>query len=76
MIDPEKQQKVKQHTNLAKYTGIAFQMLATIGIFTLIGYKIDENRNAKKPIFTALFSLFGVIISLVQIIRSLQKKDK
>lgn len=76
MTDPEEQQKVKQNTNLAKYTGIGFQMLATIGIFTLIGYKIDENSNSKRPLFTALFSLFGVIISLVQVVRSLQKKDK
>lgn len=58
------------------YTGMGFQMIATIGLCTFIGYKIDQGRAGEKPWFTALFALFGVGISLYTTIRSLTKQDK
>lgn len=63
----------KKAASFAKYTGIAFQMLATIGVFAFIGYKIDEHRQSEKSIFTALLGLVGVVLSLYQVIRSLNK---
>jgi ATP synthase protein I len=63
----------KEATNFAKYSGIAFQMLAIIGVMTFVGYKIDENQESKQPIFTAVFGLVGVVISLIQVVRSLNK---
>jgi len=50
----------KALSNYARYSAMGFQMFVIIGAFTFIGYKIDENRNAHTPIFTALFSLAGV----------------
>ena len=38
--------KGKETNNFARYSGIAFQMLATIGLFTFIGYKIDEYKGS------------------------------
>ena len=73
MTDFKENKQIKNASNFAKYTGVAFQMLGTIGIMTFIGYKIDENRASEIPIFTAVFGLVGVIISLIQIIRSLTK---
>jgi len=64
-----------QATNFAKYTGIAFQMLATIGVFCFIGYKIDQNRASSKFVFTAILGLVGVIISLISVVRSLNKNN-
>ncbi|MGY0039979.1 AtpZ/AtpI family protein [Pedobacter sp. NJ-S-72] len=72
MSDPQKDKKA---TNFVKYTGIGFQMLATIGIFAFAGYKIDNYRNSEKLIFTALLGLSGVVISLYQIIRQLNSKE-
>ena len=66
----------RETTNFVKYTGVAFQMLATIGLFVFLGYKIDRYRNSTTLIFTALLGLLGVIISLVQLIRSLNKPRK
>lgn len=63
----------KQTPSYIKYSGLAFQMLATIGLMTFIGYKIDENRESKQQIFTAIFGLAGVIISLIQVVKSLSK---
>lgn len=57
----------------AYYTGIGFQMIAVIGIFTFIGNRIDNSRNASTPLFTAFFSLAGVFISLYLVIRSVKK---
>ncbi len=74
MTDPEKGDAGKQANNFAKYTGIAFQMLTTIGLFTFIGYKIDENQPQNKSIYAALLGFVGVVVSLYMVIRSLTKK--
>lgn len=63
----------KQTPNYIKYSGIAFQMLATIGVFVFIGYKIDEYKNIDNALFTAIFGIFGVGISLYQVIKSLSR---
>lgn len=73
MTEPEENNQIKEASNFAKYTGVAFQMLAIIGIMTFIGYKIDENRQSKQQIFTAIFGLIGVVVSLVQVVRSLNR---
>ena len=65
MTNPEKDDTGKQANNFAKYTGMAFQMLATIGLFTFIGYKIDENQVQNKSLYAALLGFLGVIVSLV-----------
>lgn len=57
----------------ARYAGIGFQMVAVIGLFTFIGYKLDQTRNAKLPLMTALFSLAGVGVALYQVIKSVTK---
>ncbi|WP_316817146.1 AtpZ/AtpI family protein [Pedobacter nyackensis] len=73
MIDPN--EKKKGLNNFAKYTSISFQMLVTIGIFAFAGYKIDEYRQSKTPIFTAILSLLGVVLSLYQVVRQLNKNE-
>ncbi|MFI5451013.1 AtpZ/AtpI family protein [Pedobacter sp. UC225_61] len=74
MTNFEDNDKDKQASNFAKYTGIAFQMLATIGLFAFIGYKIDENSGNTKSIYTAMLGLLGVVMSLFMVIRSLTNK--
>lgn len=69
MIDP----KNKPTPNYIKYSGIAFQMLATIGVFVFIGYKIDEYQGVENFIFTAVLGIVGVAASLYLVIRSLNK---
>ena len=69
MIDPEN----KPTPNYIKYSGIAFQMLATIGIFAFVGYKIDERQGIENFLYTALLSIVGVAASLYLVIRTLNK---
>lgn len=73
MEDLENSPKGNKARNFAKYSGIAFQMLATIGVFAFIGYQIDQRRAGKKPIFMAILGLLGVVFSLYQVVRSVTK---
>jgi hypothetical protein len=59
-------------TNNLKFVGVAFQMLAIIGIFTFAGYKIDESTNHATKWVTAVLALTGVFIALFIVIRSLK----
>ena len=59
-----------------KYSGMAFQMGATIGIFTFIGYQLDEHFKLKTAYCTILFSLIGVGISLFTVFRDFMKPNK
>ncbi|MDB5002247.1 MAG: AtpZ/AtpI family protein [Mucilaginibacter sp.] len=62
-----------ERSSLAKFTGIAFQMIAIIGIFAFAGYKIDMATNHHTKWVTALLSLIGVFISLYIVIKSIKK---
>jgi len=57
---------------LAKFTGIAFQMVAVIGLFAFAGYKIDEASGHQTKWVTAILSLIGVFISLYIVIKSIK----
>ena len=62
----------KETNTLAKFSGIAFQMIVIIGVFTFAGYKIDEAANHKVKWVTAILSLTGVFISLYVVIKSIK----
>ena len=55
---------------LAKYSGLGFQMLGIIGVFTFLGMKLDGYLHSKKPWWTAALALVGVIGAIYQVIRS------
>jgi ATP synthase protein I len=57
----------------AKYSGIAFQMLATIGLSAWAGTWLDGHFQNKNPWWTIGLMLFGVLAALYQVIRGLTK---
>ncbi|MGV3686133.1 MAG: AtpZ/AtpI family protein [Daejeonella sp.] len=67
-LAPEK----KALAGYAKYTGVAFQMMAIIGGCAFIGYKIDEHYDHKTQWVTALACVIGVCMSIYQTIRRLK----
>jgi heme/copper-type cytochrome/quinol oxidase subunit 4 len=69
-------EKKKNVNNFAKYSSISFQMLVTIGLFAFAGYKIDESKNNKTPVFATILSFIGVVVSLYMVIKQLNKNDK
>ena len=55
-----------------RYSGLAFQMMITIGLGVWGGIKLDQWLGL-RPLFTVVLSLLAVIGSLVQLIRGLPK---
>jgi len=58
-----------------KYAGMGFQMLAIIGLFTWIGIKLDSRSGNDQSIYTAVFSLIGVIIGIYTILKDFIHKS-
>jgi F0F1-type ATP synthase assembly protein I len=60
-------------TGYARYTGVAFQMMAIIAGCAFIGYKIDQHFDHKVQWVTALACVIGVCMSIYQIVRQLKQ---
>lgn len=58
----------------AKYSGLAFQMLAAIALGVWGGMKLDKWTGWKFPVFTVVLPLVGIVSSIVLLIRSLPKQ--
>jgi hypothetical protein len=56
-----------------KFTGMGFQMIAIIGVFTYVGYRIDLSAHHQTKWVTAVLALVGVFISMYLVISSLKK---
>ncbi len=55
--------------DFAKYTGIAFQMIATILVITYLGYLFDQWLSLAFPVGILLGLLLGVGSSLYLILK-------
>nr|WP_319572683.1 AtpZ/AtpI family protein [uncultured Draconibacterium sp.] len=59
-----------------RYSSLGFEMMAIIGGFTFLGYKIDQWMDNEFKGFTLALVLFGVIASITYGVRNLLKLDK
>ena len=59
-----------------RYSSLAFQMAATIGLFAFGGYWLDKHFQSKVPYWTIGLALLGVGISLFTVIRDFTKPQK
>ncbi len=50
--------------DFAKYSGLAFQMIAIILVTTWGGLKLDEVAGFKNPVFVIILSLLGVFAAI------------
>lgn len=62
----------KPVNNYAKYSGIGIQMIAIIGVFSFVGYELDQHAHHQVQWITAAMSLLGVFVSLYIVIKSLK----
>ncbi len=60
----------------ARYTGMAFELLALILIMVYIGKKIDSWLEFEKPIMLVLLVSFGMIGYMVKLYYQTSKKQK
>ena len=68
-INPNKDTNpLKQY---ARYTGIAFQMMAAMGFSAWLGLKVDELLNLKFPAFTLIFIIAALGLLLYKLVRSI-----
>jgi ATP synthase protein I len=59
--------------NYLKYSGIAFQMVATILLGTWGGMALDDHFQVKSHIFTVVLMLLSVVASMYVVIKGLIK---
>jgi F0F1-type ATP synthase assembly protein I len=67
------EQKKRSLNNYARYSGIAFQMLAIILLGVFGGFKLDGWLNT-KPLFTIILSIASVFLAIYSVTRDLLKK--
>lgn len=63
----------KQRNRLLALTGIAFQMGITIYLFVFLGKWLDEKFPQDFRLYTMVFTILGVAISLYAINKQLQR---
>jgi uncharacterized membrane protein YhaH (DUF805 family) len=66
-----------RHSGLGRYayfSGVGFQMIAVIGVFTYIGHLMDARKEGETLLWTALFALIGVCLSIFTTIRMVVRK--
>jgi len=73
--EPSPNQKGKASNAYLKYSGLAFQLLAAIGVTGWLGYKLDQYLRIKFPAFTLLFGFIAFGGMMVQIYRSIKKDN-
>jgi F0F1-type ATP synthase assembly protein I len=70
---PQKKKNLKKQNkegnDFARYTGIAFQMIAIILITTWGGIKLDKISGFEKPVFTIILSLLGVFAAIYTVVK-------
>jgi len=78
MEDPSLQNKPKKKPDnrlILRYTGLAFQMMATLGIAVFAGYKIDQRIGWSFPLFLIILSLLALVLILRQIIKDTSRNE-
>ena len=59
---------------LAVVSGFALTMIVIIGVCVFLGIKLDEFINT-SPLFTIIFSVFGIFAGIFNLIRSVSKLE-
>jgi F0F1-type ATP synthase assembly protein I len=67
------EKKSDQPNNYLKYSGIAFQMIATILLGAWGGIALDDYFKVESHLFTVVMMLVSVVASMYFVIRSLMK---
>lgn len=70
------EKKAKQFNSYARYSGMAVQMFAIIGIGAFIGIQLDEKFPSGHNLYTIILSLTAVIGSMVLVIRQIISNSK
>lgn len=75
-MEGQKTNKNKQLSKYLKFSSLGIQMGVIIAFFTWLGTYLDRSQNTSIQWWTLSLSLFGVISSLVLVIREVIKMNK
>ena len=74
-IQKPKPSKPNQNPNeILRYSGLAFQMIATICLGVFLGNRLDKYLHTPKPYFTGLFAVIFVVLAVYNSIADFLKK--
>jgi len=74
-MNPRRQnKKQKKFDNFIRYSSLGFEMMAIIGGFTFLGFKIDQWLENDFKGFTFGLAIFSVIAAIAYGTRNLLKK--
>lgn len=73
--DPSPHRKSKPSNNYLRYTSLALQLFATIGIFGWLGYLLDGYLNLKFPAFMLLFGFLAFAGMMFQVYRAINREN-
>jgi F0F1-type ATP synthase assembly protein I len=65
--------KKKPVNSYVKYSGLAFQLLAAIGVFGWLGYKLDQFLGLTFPAFMLLFGFLAFGAMMYQVYQSIKQ---
>jgi len=71
-----KSKKKNQLNTYARFSGIAFQMIAIIGLGTFGGIKLDKKYPNDYMLYTLILSFTSVIIALIYVVRRVLQASK
>jgi len=72
--EPSSNPKLKPYNNYLKYSSLAIQLLAAMGIMGWLGYKLDEYLQLKFPAFMLLFGFLAFGGMMYQVYKSITKE--
>jgi F0F1-type ATP synthase assembly protein I len=73
-LSDSSEKRKKQTTSIAKYSGLAFQMIAIILLVLYGGIRLDDYLQKEFPLFTFIGAISGVILSLYFVLKDFLKK--
>lgn len=76
MLQVKNQSPQKQPNTYLKYTNMAIQMAAIIGIGSWGGYKLDAYFANKTPVFTIVLSLVAIFAAMYITLKDFIKPGK
>ena len=65
--------KPSPYNSYLRYSSLAFQLLAAIGVFGWLGYKTDQFLGLTFPVFMLLFGLLAFGGMMYQVYKSINQ---
>jgi F0F1-type ATP synthase assembly protein I len=72
--DPSDQSKPKPYNTYLKYSGLAVQLVVTIGVVGWLGHLLDNYLNLRFPLFIVIFTIAAFVGVLYQVYRSTNQR--